>query len=787
MGLSVDKGKVRLRAMLIGAFASVALAASAPVAGAAPANFAGASADGGTVFFTTTDKLVPGDTDSRQDVYERSYDVAFERYVTRLVSTGPTGGNDSYPVLYAGASVDGSKAFFATEEQLVSADKDLSEDIYERNLAANTTILVSTGDPSCQSSGCGSAEIDASFAPGGVVPSGDKIFFRSTESLESDDSDSFLDVYVRDVQAGTTTLVSAGSLGCASLGCGEGNFPATFRGASVDGGKAFFTTLEQLDGADTDSGLDIYRRDIEVGVTTLVSGSGTCPLASDCSASYGGASRDGTHAYFETSERLVAADQDNSQDVYDWALGGPTLVSTGPDGGNGLSAATFADVSFDATRVYFETDESLVASDQDTANDVYERSGGTTSLISIGPAGGNGSKSASLDWISSDGSTTAVLFGSEESLVSADADEFHDVYARSGGTVTLRSLASTGGNGPYNASFAGASDDGQHLFLVTDEPMVPAADTDTALDVYEVTAGIASLVSTGPLAGKTSIPAGLPTGAVASDGSHAFFITEERITEGDPDAENDVYDHFAGGTLLASTGNTAPLGPPTPTLSGTDPASPGASLSPRIKGEAQLDTAIKIYSTSDCSGVPAATGTSAELAGAGITVVVAAGSSTNFRATATDANGDTSPCSAAVPYTQQSSSSPPPSPDPEPAPEAGVPPATAPAPTRSGTSGGSGGKGKGGGNVFLTPDTKITFAPAGVTRVRRPVFRFADPLNEQGSTFKCRLDRNPWRNCSAPLKVKRLTLGRHKLKVRAVNALGVPDPTPATRAFKVVK
>jgi hypothetical protein len=780
---SADNHKVRVSATLIVSTVCCALAALTPAsAAAAPATFTGASADGETVFFTSTDKLVPGDTDNRQDVYERSYDPFFGRHLTRLVSTGPTGGNDSYPALYAGASTDGTKAFFSTEEQLVGTDKDLSEDIYERDLTANTTTLVSAGDPSCLAVDCGDAEVDASFSPGGVVPSGDKVFFRSSEPLEASDGDVFLDVYVRDLVAETTTLVSAGSAGCVNTGCGEGNFPATFRGASVDGERAYFTTDEQLSGADTDSLLDIYRRDLATGVTTLVSVSGTCPAATDCNASYGGASGDGAHAYFETNERLVAADQDNSQDVYDWSAGGPTLVSTG---GNGTGVATFADASLDGARVYFETDESLLAADQDAANDVYERSGGTTTLVSIGPAGGNGEKPAFLSWISPDDSTATVLFGTEESLTSDDDDEFQDVYARSGGTVSLRSLAATGGNGPYDASFAGASSDGVHVFLVTPEPLVPAEDTDTALDVYEITAGVADLVSSGPLAGKTSIPAGLPAGAVAADGSHAFFITEEAVTEGDPDADNDVYDHFSGGTLLASTGNTAPLGPPTPLLSGTDPGSPGASLTPKIKGQAQANAAIKIYSTSDCSGVPAALGSSAELAGAGIEVTVAAGSSTNFRATATDANGDTSPCSAFVGYVQQAAT---PAPDPEEDPGTTFPPDPGTTSPGTGGSGGSGGKGKGGGGIaFQTPDTKITFAPAGVTRVRRPVFRFADPLNEQGSSFKCKLDREGWHGCGSPLKVKRLKLGRHKLRVRAVNGLGVPDPDPAIRAFKVVK
>ncbi len=119
--------------------------------------------------------------------------------MTRLVSTGPTGGNDAYPVLYDGISADGTKAFFSTEEQLVGADQDRSEDIYERDLTTNTVTLVSAGDPSCSATNCGNAEIDANFSPGGVVPSGDMVFFRTSEALDPDDGDTFIDLYVRDL------------------------------------------------------------------------------------------------------------------------------------------------------------------------------------------------------------------------------------------------------------------------------------------------------------------------------------------------------------------------------------------------------------------------------------------------------------------------------------------------------------------------------------------------------------------------------------------------------------
>ncbi len=782
MTSSADTEAMRVLACLI-CMLCVGLAWAASAALAASAGFAGASDDGEIAFFTTTDQLVPGDTDTRADVYERSYDDALERYVTRQISAGPTGGNDAYPALYVGVSADGMKAFLATEESLVAGDEDLREDIYLRDLDENVTELVSAGDPDCAAQDCGNGDVPASFVQGGVVSGGDRVFFRSAERLSSADGDAFVDVYMRDLDAGTTKLVSAGAASCAAAGCGEEDFPATFRGASADGAMAFITTEEQLTSADDDALLDIYLRDRGAGATTLVSVAGACPLATDCSASYGGASSDGSRVYFETAERLTPEDSDSSQDVYDWSAGSATLLSVGPGGGNDEVPAIFAAASFDGATVFFETSESLLVADGDGADDVYSRSGGITALVSTGPVGGDGPSPASLRWVSSSGSSSVVLFSTDEALTGDDLDGSQDVYERGGGVTTLRSKGPAGGNGAFNASFAGASDDGAHVFLVTAEPLV-AGDGDGALDVYENAAGATTLVSTGPLAGKAAVPAGLPASAVAADGSHAFFITEERVTEGDLDAETDVYDHFAGGTLLVSTGNSAPLGPPTPSQLGTDPASPGASLAPRVKGQSDPNTAIKLYTSSDCSGVPVTTGTSLELGGVGILVSVVSGSTTAFRATATDLNGDTSPCSAPVSYTHQAS--PPPPPPPPPGEEEG-------GGGSGGSSSGSGGTAPPGGAkkgdpglVHVVPHTRITFAPASKTRARRPVFRFTDSTGQEGTTFKCKVDRGGWRPCGSPLKLKPLNLGQHILQVRAFNAVGSAEPAPVKRKFKVV-
>ena len=76
----------------------------------------------------------------------------------------------------------------------------------------------------------------------------------------------------------------------------------------------------------------------------------------------------------------------------------------------------------------------------------------------------------------------------------------------------------------------------------------------------------------------------------------------------------------AGGTLLVSVRNDPDLelGPPPPTLTKTEPGSPGESTEPRVIGQAAFGATIKIYTNSECSEVPAATGTATELASPGI-------------------------------------------------------------------------------------------------------------------------------------------------------------------------
>jgi hypothetical protein len=777
-------------ALLLIAFVS-AIAASSALA--FPAFYDGNSADGSIAVFSTKEQMVPGDTDQELDVFVRAFDSDLGEYLTREVSIGPRGGNDAQPATYDGMSSDGSEVFFSTEEPMVLGDDDDAGDIYVRDLNENRTVLVSQGSTACAGQGCGNGDFDVSFLPAGVAPDGGVVFFGSNERLEAADQDSAFDLYVRDTEAETTRLVSTPDPSC--LSCPSQGLDPQFRGTDDSGNRAFFTTGEKLVSADGDfSESDIYVRDLEAGTTTLVSVAGTCPpglpVGQNCEPSFGGASADGTHVFFETNDRVLPADTDKSQDVYDWSGGAVTLSSIGPSGGNGEINVTYAGASAGGDSVFFETSESLAPADLDSAQDVYARSGGATSLVTAGEAGkGNLAVPASFESVSRSG-PQIVVFATAEALTAIDTDSFLDVYMRAGGATTLLSTGPDGGNGEFNVTFAAASDDGSKVFFVTSESLVED-DVDSSQDIYLRSEGETTLVSVGQINGNGAFLAGLR--GISASGSRAFFTTQERLSvDDDFAAEQDVYAWTAAGTLLVSVENSPDLviGPPPPALEKTNPASPNPSITPAIVGQAAAGSLIKVYKSSDCSGEPVAQGTAAQLASPGLTVTapVAAGSTTSYRATA-EAEGVVSPCSASISYKQEDL--PPP---PEEEGTGGTPGGggTTPPPTggTTGTSGGKTGKAPGGGRngvEYVVPQLKITFGPAFKTRLRRPVFRFADLTGQPGTRYFCRVDKKPWKGCTSPTKLEKQKLGRHVFAVKAVNAVGTPAASPLKRAFKVVR
>ena len=82
------------------------------------------------------------------------------------------------------------------------------------------------------------------------------------------------------------------------------------------------------------------------------------------------------------------------------------------------------------------------------------------------------------------------------------------------------------------------------------------------------------------------------------------------------------------------------------------------------------------------------------------------------------------------------------------------------------------------------PDTTITKGPRPRTKKKTASFEFSS--TEPGSTPVCKLDDGPSEPCTSPHDVK-VKKGRHHFEVRATDAAGNVDPTPATQDWKVKK
>ena len=87
------------------------------------------------------------------------------------------------------------------------------------------------------------------------------------------------------------------------------------------------------------------------------------------------------------------------------------------------------------------------------------------------------------------------------------------------------------------------------------------------------------------------------------------------------------------------------VAPSKPILSGTVPGSGANDNNPKIKGSAEAGATVTLFKGLGCTGKPIATGTGAELAGAGIGVSVPDNSITFFAAIATDPAHNRSSCS----------------------------------------------------------------------------------------------------------------------------------------------
>jgi hypothetical protein len=88
------------------------------------------------------------------------------------------------------------------------------------------------------------------------------------------------------------------------------------------------------------------------------------------------------------------------------------------------------------------------------------------------------------------------------------------------------------------------------------------------------------------------------------------------------------------------------------------------------------------------------------------------------------------------------------------------------------------------------PNTKITDKPAATVKLKqgqaKASAKFGFTATEAGSTFKCSLDGGAFKSCASPQTVK-VAKGRHTFEVRATDAAGNTDQSPAAYSWTVKK
>ncbi|MEJ2406990.1 MAG: calcium-binding protein [Candidatus Thiodiazotropha sp.] len=343
--------------------------------------------------------------------------------------------------------------FGSSANDLVSMDTNGQTDVFARDLKTGATSLVSVNKLGTDS-GNGSSSAFMISADGRFV-----VFQSDASDLVPTDTNGKTDVFLRDLQNGTTTLISVNKDGTDS-----GNDLSFLPVMSTNGQFVVFSSYaDDLIDMDTNGIGDLFVRDLRSGTTTqIVVFNDESVIGVDIGLHYM-MSADGRFVVFDSdADSLVDTDTNGDWDVFVWdSQGGTTnLVSVNKEGtGSGNGSSYPSSVSADGRFVAFGSYASdLVDTDTNGVEDVFVRDlqNGVTTLVSVNRQGtdsGNGSWSFN-PLISADG--RFVAFGSNaDDLVATDTNGWEDVFVRDlqNGTTALVSVNRDGADSGNNQSY----------------------------------------------------------------------------------------------------------------------------------------------------------------------------------------------------------------------------------------------------------------------------------------------------------------------------------------------
>lgn len=356
------------------------------------------------------------------------------------------------------------------------------------------------------------------------------------------DTNSTWDIYVRDRQDGAIERVSIATDGT------QGDGPARDADISDDGRfVAFASEASNLHPGDGNGMSDVFLRDRQLGTTTLVSRTSGGTVGNSWALNPA-ISADGRWiAFLGRASDLVANDTNVSDDVFVFDAQTSTMerVSVSSTGVEANSLSSNLDISGDGRFVVFDSQAwNLVPGDQLGGKiDVFlrDRLAGTTVRLSEAAGGIAANDNSMRPSISADGQFVAFESFSTN-LVGGDpvgADVF--LVELASGALTLESRATDGT--PGTGQFAELSADGRYLTFTTLGGSVYAtSDLNNASDVYlrDVQAATTTHVSLDSTGAQSWSGVGAVT-CVAADGLTVAFTTANAYALGDFNLREDAF------------------------------------------------------------------------------------------------------------------------------------------------------------------------------------------------------------------------------------------------------
>jgi len=391
--------------------------------GGAPGNAGSSSAatssDGEWVAFDSfAFNLVAGDTNGQRDVFLREIASGDITRVSVSSAGQQTVGDSSFE---PDVDADGSAVVFtSTSDALSTNDSNGDFDVYVRVPSSGVTELVSVA--------LGGSSGQGTSADPSISGDGQRVVFESdAPDIVVGDTNGEYDIFLRDLQANTTTRVSVSSSGVQANGdCLD---PAIARDVDV---VAFRSVATNLDFGDTNLASDVFVRDLTAGTTVRVSETST-GAEGNGSSSAPDISADGRYVVFMSSaDNLVFGDNNGSLDVFvkDRFTSLTTRVSVSSSGAEGNDDSRFPTISDDGRYVTFDSLASnLVDGDTNGVRDIFrhDRQTGETIRISVATDGTEASEQSYLPSASGDAST--IAFTSQADELDGPTNNTNQVYA----------------------------------------------------------------------------------------------------------------------------------------------------------------------------------------------------------------------------------------------------------------------------------------------------------------------------------------------------------------------